>query len=235
MINNNSDKISDILKYNNVLASYDKIYTIIDYLAIINNKFFNIDTSLLSIKNSSKYEINCETLIKHNLIFGNKEHDILKFIKKYNLKENIDYKIFYNDFLKNGIKDYKFTSTIFKKCLLKEKDYSDYLTLMENILFLYTNYQNLILPNINNINNLIEKYDKMLDGVTKLIEINNDANEVISKSNDTIKKYTLVLESVENYMVDTYDSINYVKVKVNNISTKKSKKGLFSRIFSRNR
>jgi len=166
--------VDDFNKYISTLVNK---YDIDDYIRLLHSHFHNeIDITLLNnfIKQTIDSNIFCidsNILQQYNLISNNKDIFINKFIKEYQLVEDIDYKIT----TKTNIiqlpnqhnKEYKLSAYAFKYCLLLsgQSKYIKYFLLIETMISYYKQYEELYNQN----NQILSQFD-IING--KLMELN---------------------------------------------------------------
>lgn len=200
---------SSFLEFNSYLINYNIKLSILNYIEyIVLNLFKDIDIDIFKTffnynKSSIVFLITLNDLIKYNLISDKKERTIINFIKKYNLKNDIDYKtkkILINN---KNIIDYKFSIKCLKSILLNEyNEYQKYFLLLETCIFNYEEYQNILFYKLGYIK------DIKLDNLTKLYEnqeiIINNIYKTINNMNQN------------NNLI--YDNLNIAHEKINNLT-----------------
>jgi hypothetical protein len=210
--------------FNIYLVNNNIKMTIKDYIECIHPHLFkHIDISILTLflnysKDDLLFNITESDLINFSLIDNNNNIELETFINKYKLKLDLEYRIRKINKKSNqdtnqnintdsnkeiNNKEYKFTSRVLKKCLMKLDDkYIDYYLLLENCIYHYTNYQT------NLYHKLAFIKDIKLDNLIKNYEYQTD----------NIGTLSLSIEHIFNTNKLMYDNLNYVHEKINNIT-----------------
>lgn len=202
--------------FNIYLVNHNIKITILEYIKCIHLYLFkhvdiNLFTDFLNYcYDDQLFNISESDLVKYNLIDNILESSLDKFIKKYNLILDTDYRI--RKINKNKViikdnleklantnspiiknKEYKFTSRMLKRCLFKiDTKYIDYYLLIENCILHYTNYQTNLFNKLGfirdiKLDNIIKNYqfqsnqmNMLYDHLLSLSNKNNLMNQNIN-------------------------------------------------------
>lgn len=209
LLENKELNFSSFLEYNSYLINYNIKLSILNYIEyVVLNLFKDIDIDIFKIflnynKSNVIFQITLNDLLKYNLITDKKERTIKQFINTQKLKINIDYKIKKIIVNKNSTIEYKFTINCLKMILLKENnEYQKYFLLLENCIFYYEEYQNILFYKLGFMK------DIKLDNLTKLYE-----NQEI-----TINNLYKTINNMNNNNNLIYDNLNLAHEKINTLT-----------------
>ena len=143
---------TEIVEFNKKLVEEDTKLKIIEYIKLINEKFYNIDISFIdefiNYVNKNDFCIGNDVLLKYNIINTNNSNDILTLLKQYEFIEESDYITVRNvphDSLSLFQKiTYMLSPKAFKFCLIRSKNtkrFAHYYLLLEEGITHYNQYQ----------------------------------------------------------------------------------------------
>ena len=232
-IDTNSKKYISIRDYNIHISNNKYKYNIEEYFRLIHSYFYShVDISIMNQYmqfsiNEKDFNINIETLERFNLLKNLQESSIKSFFTEYNLKINLDYRIFTSTIigkLNNEIqlKEYKLTPQAFKYCLLfsQQKVYIQYFLIVESIYYNYSEYELLFLANRKN-----DTIDYMENKFKEFnTEINNKLDNNISKLISKVDEMSKIINQYNDHYVKLNTDINLLCENVSEISETIDKK-----------
>jgi len=203
--------------FNNHISTLTNKYNIDEYIRLVHSHFYN-DIDIILLNEYIKYEdnpnifnIDSDILYKFDLIQHDKDIFISKFIKDYQLIEDIDYKTT----IKTGIihlpnnynKEYKLTTYAFKYCLLLSGNSKciKYFLLIERIISYYKKYEELYNENNNIFDKIVLLFKEQ--NITSQSDVLETINKKIEDLNCKSELYGINI------------NLNELTNKINNINT----------------
>ena len=219
--------MSTIQEYNYELSNNMIEYKIEDYFNSIYSKFYNnlniefMGYFLKLIPKKDEFCVKHKKLQKYGVINNIKSSNIKDCLKKFELKENEDYRVLnvQQSRLENthggsngNKKGYTLKPKAFKLCLIRAKnsyEYANYYLMLEEIFYYYkeyqTQYQEAIISNISKDNKLLHsKIDN------QILKIDNQTKQIDYQTKQ-IDNQTKQIEELLNYGKITTETLQEVK------------------------
>ena len=222
--------MNTIQEYNEYLLSHNINIELIDYFKNVHIKFYNtvditfMDYFLEICDKEDEFYIEHIKLQEYDVINNIKSSNILDCLAKFNLNENINYRVLdvQQPVRQGGFsikKQYMLTPHAFKLCLMRAKNskvYANYYLLLEKVFKFFNDYrieyQKNIIKNISKENqSLHNKIDEVLKNNKDILNENKEQSKQIEELLNYCKKTTNKLDEVQdelNEMAEEFEDLH---------------------------
>jgi hypothetical protein len=201
-------------------------YDVNDYFKLVHNKYYkNINIEFMEyflslVSQEDTFCVNQDKLQEYKVLNNiDTSQKILRSLEKFNLKENLDYRVANvgQPVQQGGIsikKVYTLTPHAFKLCLIRAKnsfEYADYYLMLEKVFYYYREYQNQYQTKL-----LSMKDDK----IDRLLEENKLQTQQMKDQSKQMKDQNKQIEELLNYGRTTSTKLDAVQVELHETNEK---------------